>query len=277
MHGAILPGISSGVLCVVFGIYEKLLDSVLNFFKDVKNNTKFLLPILIGSGIGIIFFGNLLRILFSNFEYQTKFCFIGIILGGIPSILKNANSKKGFRLHYLIYTFTTLMVTLLLLYIETKFSTGNFANNNTFLYLILSGFIMSIGVVVPGVSSTVLLMLLGVYDIYLLAVSTLDIYILIPMGIGLIIGGFIFLKITKYCLDNFHTQTYYSILGFVLGAIFVLFPGLDFNFSSIISIIILLISLYISTNLEKLRIIYPKLLIYLLFSSKNPIFFYFYW
>lgn len=147
--GAILPGISSGVLCVSFGIYEKLLDSVLNFFKDIKSNIKFLLPIVIGSSIGIILFGNLLRILFSNFESQTKFCFIGIILGGIPSILKNANSKNGFKLHYLIYTLITLLFTLLLLYIESKMSSSNFTNNTTFLYLVLGGFIMSIGVVVP--------------------------------------------------------------------------------------------------------------------------------
>ncbi len=73
--GAILPGISSGVLCVIFGIYEKLLDSVLNFFKDVKNNMKFLLPILIGTSIGIIVFGNLLRFLFNNFTTRNNVLF----------------------------------------------------------------------------------------------------------------------------------------------------------------------------------------------------------
>ncbi len=249
--GAILPGISSGVLCVSFGIYEKLLDSILNFFKDIKRNIKFLLPIVIGSGIGIILFGNLLRILFSNFEIPTKFCFIGIILGGVPSILKNANSKNGFRLHYLIYTLITLLFTLLLLYIENQTSSSNFANNTTFLYLVLGGFIMSIGVVVPGISSTVLLMLLGIYDVYLLAVSNVNLYILIPMGIGVLLGGYIFLKITKYFLDNFHTQTYYAILGFILGSIPVLYSGLGFNFSSIISVILFMIGFYISINLEK--------------------------
>ena len=73
--GAILPGISSGVLCVIFGIYEKLLDSVLNFFKDVKNHMKFLLPILIGTSIGIIVFGNLLRFLFNNFTTRNNVLF----------------------------------------------------------------------------------------------------------------------------------------------------------------------------------------------------------
>lgn len=148
MLGAILPGISSGVLCVIFGIYEKLLDSVLNFFKDIKNNTKFLMPILIGIGIGIILFGNMLRFLFNNFTLQTMFCFIGIIIGGIPALIKTANEKNKFRLHYLIYTSITFLFTLLLLYIENNMSPTSY-NTTSFLYLVLAGFIMSIGVVVP--------------------------------------------------------------------------------------------------------------------------------
>lgn len=148
MLGAILPGISSGVLCVIFGIYEKLLDSVLNFFKDVKGNTKFLFPILIGVGIGIIIFGNLLRFLFNNFTTGTLFCFIGIIIGGIPTLIKTANKKSKFRLHYIIYTLFTFLFTLLLIYIENNIS-PNTHNSISFLYLVLAGFIMSIGVVVP--------------------------------------------------------------------------------------------------------------------------------
>lgn len=102
-----------------------------------------------------------------------------------------------------------------------------------------------------GISSTVLLMLLGIYDVYLLAVSSVNIYILIPMGIGVLLGGYIFLKIIKYFLDNFHAQTYYAILGFILGSIPVLYSGLEFNFSSIISIILLILGIYISIHLEK--------------------------
>lgn len=249
--GAILPGISSGVLCVVFGIYEKLVDCVLNFFQDIKGHIKFLLPILTGVGIGVVLFGNLLRILFDNFPIQTKFCFIGLILGSIPALFKSAHSQKGFQLHYLIYTITTFLLALLLLYLENTFSSSTLSNNTSFLFLVLSGFIMSIGVVVPGVSNSVLLMILGVYDAYLLAVSTVNLSILVPMGIGLVFGGFIFLKIIKYCLDNFHAQTYYSIIGFVLGSIFILYPGLTFDFTGFISIILFFIGLYISKIFEK--------------------------
>lgn len=92
--GAILPGISSGVLCVVFGIYEKLITSILDFFKDIKENTKFLFPILLGIGIGVILFGNILKLLFANYPMQTKFAFIGLILGSIPTLLKTSNARK---------------------------------------------------------------------------------------------------------------------------------------------------------------------------------------
>lgn len=250
--GAILPGISSGILCVIFGIYEKLIDSILNFLKDVKGNTKFLLPILIGVGIGVILFGNLLRFLFNDFPMQTMFCFIGIIIGGIPSLIKTANLKKGFRLHYLLYSIITFLFTLLLLYIENNFS-SNIQNNTTFLYLVLAGFIMSIGVVVPGISSTVLLMIMGVYDIYLQAISTVNLYTLIPMGIGLVFGGYVFLNIIRYCLTNFYTQTYYAILGFVLGSVFILYPGITINLQGIISILLLLVCFLFSTKLEKIQ------------------------
>lgn len=248
--GAILPGISSGVLCVIFGIYEKLLDSILNFLKDIKNNMKFLLPILIGVCIGVILFGNLLRFLFNNYLVQTMFCFIGIILGGVPALIKTANQKNGFRLHYILYTLITFLLTLILLHIENDIS-STLHDNTSLLYLILAGFVMSIGVVVPGISSTVLLMIMRIYDIYLVSISTLDFYVLVPMGIGLLLGGYTFLKLSKYCLTNFTSQTYYAILGFVLGSIFVLYPGFSFNLQGIICITLLLLGVLISMKLEK--------------------------
>ena len=98
--GAILPGISSGVFCVIFGIYEKLLDSILNFFSDIKSNLKFLLPIIIGVGLGIILFGNLLNFCIYKFPIQTNCIFIGLILGSIPALL-----FASFRFWHWLYLF----------------------------------------------------------------------------------------------------------------------------------------------------------------------------
>lgn len=245
-------GISSGVLCVIFGIYENLVSSILHFFQDVKKNTKFLTPIILGVGIGVILFGNLLKTLFATFPNPTKFIFIGLILGSIPALFKTANKKKGFRLHYLIYTFATFLLAILLLKLESSIITDN-TSNISFLFLVLSGFIMSIGVVVPGVSSSVLLMILGVYDCYLGAVSSLTFSILIPMGIGLLIGGFVFLHMTNYCLEHFSSQTYYSIIGFVLGSVLILIPDCSFNSDTIISLIACIISFLLAYRLEKIE------------------------
>lgn len=147
--GAILPGISSGVLCVIFGIYDKLIDSVLGFFKDIKTNFKFLFPIVIGGGIGVILFGNILKTLFATYPTYTQFAFIGLILGCVPNLFKIANSKKGFRLHYLLYTCVSFIFTLLLLLLENKLSTYAVASTSNALFLILSGFVMSAGVIIP--------------------------------------------------------------------------------------------------------------------------------
>ena len=84
--GAILPGISSGVICIIFGLYEKLLDSLLNFFKDIKNNFKFLFAIILGIGIGVLIFSNFLNYFLTSYPLQTKSIFIGLILGSIPSL-----------------------------------------------------------------------------------------------------------------------------------------------------------------------------------------------
>lgn len=222
--GAILPGISSGVLCVIFGIYDKLIDSILGFFKNIKENFKFLFPVCVGVGLGVVLFGNILKTLFLLYDVQIKFAFIGLILGGLPSLIKIANSKKRFRLHYLLYTIVAFSISIVLILLEKYISTSISINSQSTFFLIFSGFIMSAGVVIPGISSTVLLMLLGTYEIYLNAVSSVNISILLPMGIGLIIGGMSFLKLIQYTFEHYFIQTYYIIIGFVLGSLPILYP-----------------------------------------------------
>ncbi len=108
--GAILPGISSGVFCVIFGIYEKLLDSILNFFKDIKNNFKFLFPILIGCGFGVILLGNILNYCLYQFPIQTKSIFIGLILGSIPALLKEINQKQAFKPQFCFFFLLAFLI-----------------------------------------------------------------------------------------------------------------------------------------------------------------------
>lgn len=115
------------------------------------------------------------------------------------------------------------------------------SNEFNYFYLILCGFLMSIGVVVPGVSSTIILMLLGVYSTYLTSVSEIYFPVLAPMGIGLLLGSFLFMKMTRLCLNNFYAQTFYTIIGFTLGSVLVIWPEFSFDLGGVFSFLCMMI------------------------------------
>lgn len=249
--GAILPGISSGVLCVIFGLYDKLINSILSFFSDIKNNIKFLLPIALGGVIGVLLFSNIIKYAFNTFPSETQACFVGLILGCIPILIKEANNSSDFKYKYLIWLFLSFFIGIFLFVLEkniTLSEVGYCYNTYSIWYLILCGFCMSIGVVVPGVSSTIILMLLGVYDLYLFSVSTVNISVLFPIFIGLVIGGFVFMKITQLLFKKFFSETYYAIIGFSLGSIPILFP--NFSEISFLAVILFICSLIVSYTLS---------------------------
>lgn len=222
--GAILPGISSGVFCVIFGIYEKLLDSVLNFTKDIKGNIRFLSPIILGGILGFFIFGNILNFCLYKFPIQSNSIFIGLILGSIPQLLKDVHQKAKFKISYFLFFLIALTVGIFLIFLEKYLSVTDLQNVSTF-YLIFSGFCMSVGIIVPGVSSTIILMLLGVYSLYLNSVSALFLPVLVPLALGIFFGSFCFMKLTKFLLDCFYAPTFYCIIGFTIGSIFILLPS----------------------------------------------------
>lgn len=244
--GAIVPGVSSGVLCVIFGIYEKLLDAVLNFFKNIKHNLKFLFPIGLGVGIGVLLFSNILNYLLYEFPIQTKSIFIGLIVGTIPSLIKEVNEKETFKPQYVLYLLITLAIGIITVVLENRMHITNNIDGISIMYLVMCGAIMSVGIVVPGVSSTIILMLLGVYSVYLQSVANLYLPVLIPLGIGLILGSIIVMKLTKKLLEKFYAQTFYSIIGFTIGSVFVLLPQGMTLIEVILCVLCIILGVYIS-------------------------------
>lgn len=158
--GAILPGISSGVICVILGIYDKLIDSIFGLFKDFKKNFFYIMPIALSGIVGIFCVGNILKGLFNAFPIQTNFCFIGLILGSIPMLIKKVNSENKFKFRYLLFSLVTFTLGYVLVILEKKLVLTNSFNEFSNEFLLLSGFLMSIGIVVPGVSNTLILMCL---------------------------------------------------------------------------------------------------------------------
>lgn len=239
--GGIIPGVSSGVICVIFGIYEKLIESFLGLFKEFNKNFKFLFPISVGAIIGMILFGKILNHLLNNYPVQVSFTFIGLIIGSIPALLKNINNKEKFKISNLIYFIVALIIGFAMVMLERNIPNTIENENFSFIYLFVAGLCMSAGVVVPGVSSTVILMLFGVYGCYLNSISNMYLSVLIPIFSGLLIGSIFCMKIIKYLFNNFYVQTFYSIIGFTLGSIFVLYPGISFDIQGIVSILCIFI------------------------------------
>lgn len=249
--GAILPGVSSGVICVTLGIYEKLLNSVLDFFSNVKENFKFLFPICFGIIIGIICFSNVLKYLFSNYNIPFSFCVSGLICGGIPKILRNAKITK-FKPFYLLALLLSLSFSIFLFVIH-RYGHIYVDSNDSQLSFVFAGFAMSAGIIIPGVSSTVILMLLGKYNSYLSAISSVNLSVLFPMGIGLICGSIILLFFTKFMFMHFKSITYFSIIGFMLGSVPIIIPNIANLKMLFTGIIFFLLGFLLSIKLSALH------------------------
>ena len=232
------------------GLYEKIVDSIIHFFKDIKNNFKFLFPIGVGTIIGIFTVGNILKVLFSNFIMPTSFAFMGLILGGLKLIIKEANVKR-IKFTHIICILVTFSLSLFLIAIEKN---NLFSSKDvSFKYLLLCGFFMSAGIIIPGLSKTVILMFLGIYELYLASISSIHIQFLFPLGIGIAIGSIVFLFVLNLLFKYFKSYTYFGIIGLVIGSIFILYPGFTFNIQGLISILLLIIFFIVGLKLSNLQ------------------------
>lgn len=255
--GAILPGVSSGVFCVIFGIYESLISCISNFFKDIRRNFSFLFPIGLGAFVGIIFFGNIIKYFFLAYNNYSCYAFIGLILGTIPALYRQAciGYPKFIDIKKIIPIFLSFLFGIILIIIEKYFNLNLLVSSlatNTW-YLIFAGFVMSVGIVVPGISNTVILMCLGVYTQYITAIANIDLSILLPLSIGLFFGCVLWIKIIKYLFEKHHQITSFCIIGFTLGSVFVLFPGFAHGISGLIGYLLFFVSLILSYKLANLE------------------------
>ncbi|MDD5603820.1 MAG: DUF368 domain-containing protein [Eubacteriales bacterium] len=225
--GAVAPGVSGGAIAMILGLYEKIIATISGIFKDffrnLKKNIIFFLPIGIGVAIGVLLFSIILKHLFANYKIQTSYAFAGLIVGTMPALFKRA-CKKGFSLWLLIPLVMACAAAFSFVFVESSFSGAaessqiilSFAN---IMKLMLIGFIVAGSLVIPGISGSVLMIILGVYSMLLDAVSTINIPVLIPMGAGLAIGVLFFSRIMDFLLKRFYGITYFAVTGFLIGSI----------------------------------------------------------
>ena len=257
----IIPGVSGAVIAVIFGVYDKLIASLTNLFKDFKKNMLFLS--VLGSGIlvGAIWFSNIMMFLYEKCEAATKLSFIGLILGGVPFLIGEVRKNKEEKINIKIL-FITLLFSLTLWYFSKNLInlTINFNNSSkviNFLLLFLAGFIYSVGKVIPGISSSFLLIIIGMYE-FVLSVMANPVNALItsfdkilPFILGLVFGVIVLLKLMNFLLDKKFGLTYSIIIGFVIGSVPALIPKFSFNLEFITGIIVMIVSFVLSYKLTK--------------------------
>ncbi len=219
----IIPGVSGGTLAVSMGIYDKFISAVTNLFKKFKNSVLVLLPLGIGMLVGILGLAKIIQPLLEHYPLPTNFAFIGLILGGLPVIVKRMDIKKTNAVGgFLFVIFFALIIVLPLLQSTTeRVLTPSFS---TVIVMVLIGILASATMVIPGVSGSMILMLLGYYEPVIGALNNLmkfdlsALFILLPFGVGVAIGIFSIAKLIEILLQKFKNPTYCAILGLVVAS-----------------------------------------------------------
>lgn len=234
----IMPGVSGGVLAVTLGIYEKTIFYASNFFKNIKKSILFLMPIVIGGGVAILLSSVILSSALEKYNVQTTLLFLGLLLGGIPSLL-NKVTKKNINPSNIISFVITFIIAITFVFLSEDENVISFANPLfvDYLKLFIVGIIAAATLVIPGISGSLILMLMGYYRPILDTISSLlkfnnifnNILILIPFGLGVLLGIFLISKSINFLLKKYSNQTYYGIYGIILASII----GIIFSLSGI--------------------------------------------
>lgn len=222
----LVPGVSGGSMAMILGIYNNLVSAVSSFMKRKKENFIFLLLFSAGGAAGMLLFANPLLKLIEKYPMPMLYFFIGAVAGGFPLIFRQAKIQ-AFSLKIPIYMAIGLSAVLLISVLPNgTFQSMINGNKINSLFLSLAGVIAAAALVLPGISVSYLLLLMGLYDGTMRAISEFYLPFLIPLGIGLILGIVLTTKALERAMTKHPQPTYLIILGFVLGSIAEIFPGI---------------------------------------------------
>ena len=228
----IIPGVSGGTMMVSMGIYDTLIHCITHLFSEFKKSIKTLLPYAIGMVVGIVALASLLDYLFAHYALPTSTTFIGLILGGLGILFKKVDRKKINWVCIVVFVLFFAGIVWMSLTGEVTNPESLTINLGQILILLVMGCVASATMIIPGVSGSMVLMLLGYYTPVLNAVSSLKdavfaldfaamvnpVLTLAPFGIGVVLGIFGVAKLIEWLLARFPTPTYCGVLGLVLSS-----------------------------------------------------------
>ena len=266
----IIPGVSGGTMMVAMGIYDKLIHCITHLFKEFKQSIAFVLPIFIGMGIAIVGSSFGIDYLFATFPLQTNFFFIGLILGSLPLLYGNVKEIKIKPGHMVSAVVFFALVVVLALLDGTEGARADLSFNLVnVIILFLVGVVASATMIIPGVSGSMMLLLLGFYNPilttikeFVTALVSFDVAgilagcgVLIPFGIGVVVGIFAVAKLVEVLLAKFPAYSYWGIIGLVVGSpIAILIIGTFTTITLVqvlVSVVTLALGFFISIKLGK--------------------------
>ena len=254
----VIPGVSVGTMLVVFGIFDKLTDAI-SGVKKIFRNFPFLVTFALGAGAGILISAKVISQMFVSFGVQTNMFFIGLILGGIPLIYRLGTAEKKPK-PLCILPFVIAMAFVIGLAVLEKLNIFSLTAETVegfdlvfSLKMVGSAALAAVTMIIPGISGSFVMMLLGVYETIIGALSTFNFYVIIPFAIGAVVGIVVGAKLISMLIAKNRLMVYSALMGLVIGSVYAILPdGFGFNLQTGYGFVFLLIGVIASLLFEKL-------------------------
>lgn len=254
----VIPGVSGGTMLVVFGVFDRLTEAI-SGIKKIFQNFWFLFTFALGAGGGIVLSAFVISSLFENFGVQTNMFFIGLILGGVPLIYKFGTEDKKVKPSCAV-PFVIAMVVVIGLTVLEKMDVFKLAPDVVTgfdlvisLKLIVCAAIAAVTMIIPGISGSFVMMLLGVYETIIGAIKDMNFYVIIPFAIGAVIGIIGGAKLISMLIKKNKLMVYSALMGLVIGSVYAILPdGFGFNLQTGYGFACALFGVMAATLVEKL-------------------------
>ena len=259
----LVPGVSGGTIALLLGIYNQFIASISGIFsRRFWPSFTFLIPIIIGMLLAMGSLSNLFNYLLSQHHIPTMFFFGGLIIGIVPYLLKISNYKTSFTTkHYMMVIAGIAILIVITLMNNSDKHAGETLTLSTGLIIkyFIAGMCASSAMLLPGISGSFMLLVFGVYGTVMLAISEVvklnfaGLPILLAVGFGVLAGFIISSKIIQYFLTHHKLMTFALIIGFVVGSLFAVFPGLPTNIVMwFVSLVVFIIGFIVSLTLGRI-------------------------
>lgn len=222
----LVPGASGGTMAVILGIYDELIRAVSTMKQDFKRNIRILSIYTISGLAGILLFSRPMLTAVTLWNKPMMFLFIGAILGSIPPLYRKVKVSRIKMINIIVAFIGALLGVLTMFLPENVFQLNENFNLNSFIMLMIAGVIIAIALVLPGISASYILLMMGMYDLTLLAIRKLEFLFLLPLIIGVLTGTYFTAGILEREMRQHPQFTYMLIIGFMIGSLFEVFPGM---------------------------------------------------